>query len=384
MDNETNRKFDSVFKHGILTQENQVDHSYSKIKVSPDKSKQKPVTVSHFTYRIFTKTDKEIQNSNFYKDLERCLGAVKGKTVHTIALTRDYIMAFLNWLIVAQFFTTPPINNILIVTTDCYVYTFLVKKGIPVVFLHVYDILIYPFTPRKVRKVGKQTHWIVRLHTWRIINILGYNVMSYDLDSLPLRNPEILFEEYPDADIIGQAVGNYPHQVRDAWMFFTLNMGTIFIRNTPGTEKVWETISKLTEKFDRKADDQVFMNKALHSMGLTWDSPPIQLYGGSKNWDLNAKQENEFLFGPTRGITTDGGVVVIGVPASLFCRFSCNLNSIKNYMIWHYPSKVFGGDIWFLKQDWARITLDSEKKGLDWLIKITNQEELRRIKLLAA
>ena len=81
-----------------------------------------------------------------------------------------------------------------------------------------------------VPRVFSQVH-VVRLAVLRLLNHYGYDVINYDCDAIPLRNPQPVFDEYTDTDLIG-TFGKGPESLYKRWGV-TLNTGVMVMRATP-------------------------------------------------------------------------------------------------------------------------------------------------------
>ncbi|CAH1797771.1 unnamed protein product [Owenia fusiformis] len=325
-----------------------------------------------FAYKSFSRTSVEISKSCFFADLAEALSNVHGNIVHMVSFDNNYIPDFLNWLIIARFFAVPPIDNILIITTELGVFQFIAKQDIPIVFLNPEDV-IKDFNVHKLSSIQRQRHWVLRLITWRIINFLGYDVFSYDLDALPMKNLEKLLRRYPGTDLMAGAVGCVPHALIQRWHFFTLNMGALYLRANTKIDVLWDMVAELTETKTGRGTDQMYINAALYHLNITWKQ---SLRLSCESSSIRIQNELTKLDSPVESVTP-GGLKVVAIPAKMFCRFSCNIRNISQYYIWHNPRKHQERDsTWLVNSDWLNITRQTPKRGLEWVRAITRSSKL--------
>ena len=85
----------------------------------------------------------------------------------------------------------------------------------------------------------KYTVWVTRFVIIRLVNHLGYDLVSYDSDAIVLKNTQTLFDQHPNSDVIGSA-GRYPFELGKKWGF-TVCLGVILFRSNPrtGERGVW-------------------------------------------------------------------------------------------------------------------------------------------------
>lgn len=138
----------------------------------------------------------------------------------------SYQSSLLNWLAQALVRTEEKdsLKNILILSLDKKLHSFLSAKNFSSLYLP-------PFFGS--RNEGILCIEIARLITMRLINFWGYNVINYDSDAYILKNPQSLFELYPESHVIGSE-SYMPHDLHDKWGV-TLCMGVVYIKASPET-----------------------------------------------------------------------------------------------------------------------------------------------------
>ncbi len=137
----------------------------------------------------------------------------------------SYQPSLLNWLAHALI-TTDSVKNILILSLDEKLHSFLLKKKFSSLYLP-------PFVGSQ--KEGIFCVEIARLLVMRLINFWGYDVINYDSDAFILKNPQSLFDLYPESHVIGSE-SYMPRDLHDKWGV-TLCMGVAYIKASPETGK---------------------------------------------------------------------------------------------------------------------------------------------------
>ena len=151
------------------------------------------------------------------------------KQVSVVFSNLDYLEILLNWLINAKVRAKPPLKNVMVVCLDRAVFDILDHGGISSIFIDPNTVI-----SSDAHMISNSSYiWIIRCVVYRLINYLGYDVVSYDSDAIVLKDPGLLFKQYQNSDIIGSP-GVYPYDLSKEWGF-TLCMGVIMFRSTPRT-----------------------------------------------------------------------------------------------------------------------------------------------------
>ncbi len=172
-----------------------------------------------------------IKNSKWMSRLCEYLNSVSQSVKQIYLLTSNfkYVDVLLNWLISAVVRNSIPIKNILILSMDYQVHTVLQSRN--------FCSLLVP-TSSLFSDQYKFAHpfdgvMMLRLALMRIINHFGYDVIMYDTDAVMLRNPQPLFDELSNEDIIG-SVGTIPTDLFVDWNV-TICIGVVLVRSTVRT-----------------------------------------------------------------------------------------------------------------------------------------------------
>ena len=151
-----------------------------------------------------------------------------------IAITTSNILyrsSLLNWLAHALIrLGDNSLKNVLVLSMDKEIHSLLQAKNIPSLFVTHKDL-------SRVRDGTKGTGIvraeIARLIVMRLVNSWGYDVINYDNDAFVLKNPQEVFDLYPDSHVIGSE-SFMPYELHDKWGV-TLCMGVVLIRASPET-----------------------------------------------------------------------------------------------------------------------------------------------------
>lgn len=184
----------------------------------------------HFPFDKFVKSD--VLSAPWVTSLKDILRSYRGKQVNVVSSDTKYQTVLLNWLISALVGSDLSIETLLIISFDKDVKELLDSREIPCVYVN-HDTVILD----RERMFSKTSHiWITRSTVYRLISSWGYDIAIYDTDAIILKNPQPVFDAYPDSDIIGSA-GKYPFSLGKKWGA-TFCMGVALFRHTPKTGKI--------------------------------------------------------------------------------------------------------------------------------------------------
>ena len=170
-----------------------------------------------------------IQSASWVKALQEFLISISpGRTVTLTVASKDYTQNVLNWLISAQVIAEPSLQNVLVVSFDKSLHNLLTQRQISSIFVPHEAVL-------KSSK-GLSRVWMTRMAVIRLINHWGFDVQQFDTDAVILRNPEPLYQQFPDSDVVGSR-GMLPFDIGKKLWGFTVCMGAVLFRSTPKTGK---------------------------------------------------------------------------------------------------------------------------------------------------
>ena len=171
-----------------------------------------------------------ILRSEWVHSLKEYLSTLEtgSKQVSVVTANWEHEVVLLNWLISAFLVASPPVENVLVLSLSRKLYEMLKSKNIPVIFIDPTTIIRSSAT-HFIRTAFSQVH-IVRLSLFRLLNHWGYNVVMYDSDAIPLKNPQQLFNKYPTASLIGSA-GKGPESINSLWGR-TICTGVLLLRSS--------------------------------------------------------------------------------------------------------------------------------------------------------
>ncbi len=185
----------------------------------------------HFPQPQFSRPDWELLQSDWVAMLKEFLSRVNGKQVSMVTSTQEHQDVLVNWLISAYVVASPPLENVLVLSLGETLHQLLVRRSIDSLLVTP-DMVIHPNAG--IDAPFSQVH-IVRLTVLRLLAHYGFSVVNYDCDAIVLKNPQILFEKFRDADIIG-TFGKGPQHLFHRWGV-TLNTGVMLFRSNPKTGK---------------------------------------------------------------------------------------------------------------------------------------------------
>lgn len=175
----------------------------------------------------FSRPVKVLLRSKWHQDLKDYLRTVDGNELSMVTSSVEHTDVLLNWLIAAYVKIKDPIKNVMVLSMDDKLHSILVNRGLPSVYVHK-DMVINPRV--SVPRVFNQVH-VTRMAVWRLMNHYGFDVINYDCDAIPLRNPQPVFDKYKTTDLIG-TFGKGPNILYEKWGV-ALNTGLMVLRATP-------------------------------------------------------------------------------------------------------------------------------------------------------
>ena len=171
------------------------------------------------------------------RELKQHLSSVDPAQPVTVTVASyDFAANLLNWLISAQVMTSPPLENILVISFDSALHKMLIRRQISSVCVPYISVL------RNAKSLGIHKVWMTRLAVIRLINHWGFDVQQFDTDAIIRRNPQPLFNSFPGFDVVGSRA-KLPFELGKGQWGFTVCMGVILFRSTPKTGKSWRSLS---------------------------------------------------------------------------------------------------------------------------------------------
>ena len=130
----------------------------------------------------------------------------------------------LNWITAAVNVIHPPLHNVLVLSLDNLLCELLADKTMSVGCIAAVS----------ENSLFNGESWIKHMRVRNIvlwmINYWGYDVASYDSDAVLLKNPQVLYDERPDIDLLSGSA-TFPYDVAEKWGF-TLCSGTLLYKAT--------------------------------------------------------------------------------------------------------------------------------------------------------
>ena len=170
-----------------------------------------------------------VLSSSWVRQLKLYLLSITPARQVTITVASyDFAANLLNWLISAQVITSPPLENILVVSFDEPLHRMLIHRKISSLFVPYASVL------RNPHSLGVHKVWMTRMAVLRLISHWGFHVVQFDTDAIILRNPQPLFDRFPNFDIVGSRA-KLPFELGKGQWGFTVCMGAILFRSTART-----------------------------------------------------------------------------------------------------------------------------------------------------
>ena len=182
------------------------------------------------------KSVKKNASLRWVKDTLKVLGNWKSGGQITLLLANSAATdVLLNWLIIATMRKSVNLDSILVIAMDKTILDMMHKKGIKTVFIPAKDFLNKKLKFQTVRG-------LTRLCATRLLNYLGYDVLLYDIDAVPLKSLQPLFDQYSNSTLVG-SMGLSPVQFIIKWKAFTICVGVLLIRSGKNTGKSLRIVS---------------------------------------------------------------------------------------------------------------------------------------------
>lgn len=172
----------------------------------------------------------EILASQWVTELQKYLNGIKTRYISLCLGDSRYMEAVVNWLISALVVIEPPLDNVLVVSIDTELYELLHQHRIDSVFIDPQTIM-----QKGIDLPTNNSHiWMTRVVLFRLLNYWGYTVATYDSDAILVKNPQLLFAESNDSDLVGSQ-GVYPFDLHREWRSPTFCMGVALFRASERT-----------------------------------------------------------------------------------------------------------------------------------------------------
>ena len=179
-----------------------------------------------FPLPLFTRST--VTQSNWVHSLQSYLSTLNSKQISVVTANMEHELLVINWLISVFVVADKPLDNVLVLSLSKTLYDVLHKKSIPVIFVDPKTV-INDYGSTIIRTGFSQVH-IVRLTFFRLVNHWGFDLVWYDSDAIVLKNPQPLFDKYPDAGLIGSE-GKGPRSLASVWGR-TICTGVLLMRSS--------------------------------------------------------------------------------------------------------------------------------------------------------
>ena len=179
-------------------------------------------------YRGAVRSVQEILGAEWVHQIWSYLVELETRYVSLCVGDSRYTESVVNWVVSALVAVEPPLDNVLVVSLDADLHQFLVNHGLDSIFVDPGMVLKSDvYLPTNYSHI-----WVTRFVLYRLLNHWGYTVATFDSDALLARNPQPLFAELSESDLIGSP-GVYPFNLHREWKSPTLCMGLVVFRPSP-------------------------------------------------------------------------------------------------------------------------------------------------------
>ena len=203
--------------------------SHNKYKGEEENAPPLPETLP---YAMYLKSIDDIQQASWTRKLYKFLNGLDlsiSPHVNMVFGDSNHTELVLNWIIAAYVRLHPPLHNIMVLSVDQPLCDLLEFKKVKVTCIAVPPQSFLASAGHDSYEQGIKTRFIVL----RVMNFWGYDVASYDCDAVIRRNPQPLYDGYPEAQIFTAASYNPPASP-DIWGF-SICGGTLFVKSHPST-----------------------------------------------------------------------------------------------------------------------------------------------------
>lgn len=177
------------------------------------------------------KSVEEISNMNWIHDLADIMENKKHKTVYLLTCDNYAYPSLLNWLVSAYINTQIDIEDILVLSLDERLHRTLIKRDISSVHVKTEEFIRYNyFLSWTADRIW--LHATVRMSVARLISHWGFNVAMFDIDAIPLKDPESLYQIFSDSDVItSHSLTGRKEDGESSDDFWSMSLGFAFFRS---------------------------------------------------------------------------------------------------------------------------------------------------------
>ena len=177
-----------------------------------------------------TRSLDDVMRAQWVTELWQFLSGLENSHVTLCIADSRYMEGVLNWLVSALVVIHPPLENVLVISLDAELYGLLRRHHIDSVFIDPQTVLL-----KNVKLPTNYSHiWTTRMVLFRLLNHWSYTVATYDSDAILVKNPQLLYAELDDSDLVGSE-GSYPFDLHREWRSPTFCMGVALFRPSART-----------------------------------------------------------------------------------------------------------------------------------------------------
>lgn len=137
------------------------------------------------------------------RDLVENLAIRKSKLIYLSVVNQKFYEIFLNWLIAVDRNTDIALDDLLVLALDEHVHSALLLRAIPTVLVKPEWVIRHYGLVKLLKWASSWDVQVTRETVLRLLNHWGHDVAVIDIDAVPLRDPQELFNKYSQSDVIG-------------------------------------------------------------------------------------------------------------------------------------------------------------------------------------
>ena len=203
---------------------------YVSISIRPDFNIKPPFS---FPEPNVIKPVEEVVHMRWLLELVDILADRTSKRIYLLTCDMKHYGSLLNWLVAAYVNTEIELRDILVISSDKTLYKILKSREISTIYVEMRDLIRHYSIHYWTRHGATSDVMITKMAIVRLILHFGFDVVVFDVDAIPLRDPHALFSSFHNSDIIG-AHALEDHAQSYKW---SLCFGFVLFKSTPRVGK---------------------------------------------------------------------------------------------------------------------------------------------------
>ena len=175
----------------------------------------------------------EVVHMRWLLELVDILADRTSKRIYLLTCDMKHYGSLLNWLVAAYVNTEIELRDILVISSDKTLYKILKSRKISTIYVEMRDLIRHYSIHYWTRHGATSDVVITKMAIVRLILHFGFDVVVFDVDAIPLRDPHALFSSFHGSDIIS-AHALEDHAQSYKW---SLCFGFVLFKSTPRVGK---------------------------------------------------------------------------------------------------------------------------------------------------